>query len=70
MSDKWSHETITSLLSLCHKMADQTNQRYSLTRGMQVMPESRVLRRQGHNAILETCNPRRKEKCMTLSLPS
>ncbi len=70
MSDTWSHGTIISLLNLCHTMANRTGQPYSLTKGMKVMPESRILERRGYDAILETCTPRRTSQCSTLSLPS
>jgi len=59
MSDKWSHEVILSLLNVAHTLANRTRKNYCLTRNMHVVPESRVLIKQGPEAILETCTPKK-----------
>jgi|SaaInlStandDraft_4_1057021.scaffolds.fasta_scaffold201002_1 hypothetical protein len=59
MSEKWSHETILSLLNLTHTLANRTRRNYCLTKNMQVVPESKVLMKHGHSAILETCTPKK-----------
>jgi len=60
MNDKWSHELIITLLNLAQTLANRNNKPYCLTKGMHVIPETRVLNKQGYEAILETCNPHKE----------